>query len=139
MSERQKTCDQRIGSQLEAGIDDIRRLWESYQSGDEEGVDDLGHFHEHGLSFDYVAPGTFGDDQDQGYFRYQISYGGPSSEYRFFVNPDFTVYKVEYWFLDWYDGASRNLYGANNELMMEIFDWFNECGAVASEYDKATN
>lgn len=39
-------------------------------------------FDEYALSFDYVEPDTF-DDQDRGYFRYQISYGGPSEEVRF--------------------------------------------------------
>ena len=49
-------------------------------------IDDIGTFWEYGLALDYVAPGTF-KDQKQGYFRYQISVGGPSEEFRFYANP----------------------------------------------------
>ena len=134
---KQETCEQRVESQLESGLDDIRRLWEAYKEGEED-VEDLGNIYEYGLCFDYVAPDTFGD-QSEGYFRYQISYGGPSSEYRFYVNPDFSSYKVEYWFLDWHDGANRTLSGTDKELLMEIYDWFKECGTVESVYEKATS
>src|SRR6056297_1667106 len=62
-------------------------------------------FNEYALAFDFVAPDTF-DDQSRGYFRYQISWGGPSDEIRFYCDhgqptPDC----IEYWFLDWFDGA----------------------------------
>ena len=134
---KQETCEQRVESQLESGLDDLRRLWEAYQKGEED-VEDLGNIYEYGLCFDYVAPDTFGD-QSEGYFRYQISYGGPSSEYRFYTNPDFSSYKVEYWFLDWFDGANRTLSGTDKELLMEIYDWFKDCGTVENEYEKAKN
>lgn len=39
-------------------------------------------FNEYALCFDYVASGTF-SDQEEAYFRYQISWGGPSEELRF--------------------------------------------------------
>lgn len=63
---------------------------------------------DYGLATDYVAPETF-DDQEEGYFRFQISYGGPSEEIRFYVNPDFSVHCIEFWLLDWFDGASRDV------------------------------
>ena len=65
-------------------------------------------FNEYGLSFDYVEPNTF-NDQPEGFFRYQISWGGPSEEFRFYVNPDFSCHRIEFWFLDWWDGASRDI------------------------------
>ena len=64
---KQETCEQRGESQLESGLDDIRRLWEAYKEGEED-VEDLGNIYEYGLCFDYVAPDTFGD-QSEGYFR----------------------------------------------------------------------
>ena len=35
----------------------------------------------------------------------QISWGGPSSEFRIYVDENLNICAVEYWYLDWYDGA----------------------------------
>lgn len=128
---KQETCEERIEGQLESCLADLRKLWEAY--GDDEEGDES--FHDYGLSFDYVEPD---EESRQGYFRYQISWGGPSSEYRFYVNPDFSAHKVEYWFLDWFDGASRTLSGADEILLIEIFDWFKDCGSVEQVFNDAT-
>ena len=63
------------------------------------------YINELGLSFDYVEPNTF-NDQKEGFWRWQLSWGGPSDEFRIFVNEDNKIYKIEYWYLDWFDGAS---------------------------------
>jgi len=52
-----------------------------------------------GLCFDRVEAGTF-KDQRAGYWRWQLSWGGPSQEFRLFDNGD-----LEFWHLDWFDGA----------------------------------
>ena len=74
------------------------------------------YFHEHydlfeyvndtALSWDYVEPGTF-EDQEEGYYRLQLSWGGPSDEFRIYT----TQYAdeidvIEYHYMDWFDGAS---------------------------------
>ena len=61
-----------------------------------------------GLCFDYVEPKTF-TDQLEGYWRWQLSWGGPGDEFRIYVNPDKSVHRIEYWYLDWYDGAKVTL------------------------------
>ena len=61
-----------------------------------------------GLSFDYVAPHTF-KDQTEGYWRWQFSWGGPGDELRAFVNRDDSIHRLEYWYLDWFDGAKVNV------------------------------
>jgi len=61
----------------------IRRLWKAYQYGQED--TDEGNIYEYGLSFDYVGPGTF-NGQRRGYWRYQLSWGGPSDEFRFYCD-----------------------------------------------------
>jgi len=136
MSQTQPNCAARVDSELASTIATIRNLWESYCKGEEWCEEEETCFHEYGLSFDYVAPGTFAD-QDQGYFRYQISWGGPSDEFRFYVNPDLSCYHVEYWFLDWFDGAHRDLTGDDKALMMEVYEFFNEVGSTQAELDKA--
>ena len=57
------------------------------------------------LSWDFVEPFTFGDDQKAGYWRLQISYGGPSSEFRIYADSEKEIRKIEYWYMDWFDGA----------------------------------
>ena len=56
------------------------------------------------LAFDYVEPHTF-NDQPEGYWRWQFSWGGPSDELRGYVNEHGELHRLEYWYLDWGDGA----------------------------------
>ena len=103
---------------IEANMDEIRETM--YE-----------RFCEYGLSFDYVEPHTF-TDQAEGYLRYQISCGGPSEEIRFYVSPawhGFTMYKAEFWYLDWFDGACKNV--TDNETVKALFDHFNDCESVS--------
>ena len=56
------------------------------------------------LGFDYVEPHTW-DNQPEGYWRWQFSWGGPSDELRGYVNEHGELHRLEYWYLDWGDGA----------------------------------
>lgn len=132
----QPTCKERVSAKFRGRIKDIRKLWKMYCEDPEKSDEDLGRFDEYGLSFDYVPPGTFGD-QKHGYFRYQLSWGGPSDEFRFFTNPDFSVYLIEYWFMDWFDGARRISKGRDYDLLAEIFEDFRGCGTVKQVYQEA--
>ena len=129
-------CKDKVRSELNSRIKDLRSLWEHYCTGSEDPHPDLGEFHEYGLSVDYVAPGTFADQQ-YGYFRYQLSYGGPSDEFRFYLDDNLKCYRLEYWFLDWYDGAGITLKGRDLDLMLEIFEHFSDCGLIQAERAKA--
>lgn len=125
MDNQDKKCKDKVrsGSELSDRISDLRKLWKAEQDGNEDGVEDLGTLNEYGLCFDYVPRGTFAD-QKQGYFRYQLSTGGPADEFRFFCESvDGMPYKVEYWFLDWFDGANITLHGTQEQLLMELFDY----------------
>ena len=132
----QPTCEQRVRPALDRTLESLQSLWALYQE-DCEAYNDDGNLATYHLSFDYVPEGTF-DDQEEGYFRYQLSWGGPSDEFRFFVGPGFHPPRVEYWFLDWFDGASRRLHGAERELLEDIFQWFKDCGSVTHAYEEAT-
>jgi len=133
---QQPTCKERVTSHLRSRISDLRKLWKAEREGKEEGVEDLGTFNEYGLCFDYVAPGTF-KGQRRGYFRYQLSYGGPSDEFRFYTGAEMELDRIEYWFLDWFDGAHRVLKGRDLELLTEIFSFFKDCGSCEAELRKA--
>ncbi len=134
--EKQATCRERVQPHLDERMSDIRKLWAAHRKGDERGVEDLGTFPEYGLGFDYVAPGTF-KGQRRGYFRYQLSWGGPSEEFRFFCDENLDPVRIEFWFLDWFDGAKLTLSGRDRDLMAEIFGDFKDTGTVKQEYDRA--
>lgn len=155
----QKTCEERVDEALEQTMNDLRLLWAAYNGADcprcengylytnedteeecvycegtgrmPEEVPDLGNIYEYGLSFDYVPHDTF-NNQPQGYFRYQLSWGGPSDEFRFYVDVDYYPYNIEYWFMDWFDGAMRHPEGEDLELVKDIFGWFYEIGVTKS-------
>ena len=86
----QKTCAERIDEQWQQRREDLK---------DPEFE---------GLGFDYVEPHTF-TDQLEGYWRWQFSWGGPSDELRAFVNENKEIHRLEYWFMDWMDGAKIDL------------------------------
>ena len=77
------------------------------------------------LSWDYVEPGTF-EDQEDGYYRLQLSWGGPSDEFRIYT----TQYAdeidiIEYHYMDWFDGASINV--PVNSTSWDVCQMFLDC------------
>ena len=131
-------CKDKVRGKFTARIADIRKLWTLYTSDPEASDPDLGTFNEYGLAFDYVAPHTF-TDQRRGYWRYQISWGGPSDEFRFYADENKRPTRIEYWFMDWFDGAKVTLkQGANFDLLSEIFDDFDGMGMLDHERTRAT-
>lgn len=128
-AERKKTCEDRIDKELQSELNDLVDAWNAYQDGDRAPIN------EHGYGFDYVAPKTF-EDQDEGYFRWTTSGGGPSSEFRFYADGDFNPYKIEYRFHDWFDGAGRFLQGVDQQLLLDIFHGAFE-PLHQSEFDRA--
>tara|TARA_R110002124_G_scaffold244691_1_gene409775 strand:- start:12 stop:386 length:375 start_codon:yes stop_codon:yes gene_type:complete len=90
MTDREKKCKDLVSSE-----------WKDRQK-------DLTKEDFEGLSFDYVEANTF-DDQKEGYWRWQFSWGGPSDELRAYVNRDDSMHRLEYWYMDWFDGAKVNV------------------------------
>jgi len=117
----------------ENGVLDLDQWYEAELKDDDSIRSELYEaFTEYGLAFDYVAPGTF-RDQDQGYFRYQLSWGGPSEEFRFYVNPDLSMYHCEFWFLDWSDGAETEVPKDIAQLIYSQFEETGTCQALIAK------
>jgi len=141
-TERDEKCKDRIKAEYARTIKTLREIWEYERGPDradderEAGHPDHGPFKEYGLGFDYVAPGTF-EGQRRGYFRYQLSWGGPSDEFRFFCDERPKPVRIEYWFMDWFDGAKKVLGGADYDLLADIFDDFDDCGMVKGRMREA--
>ena len=87
-AQRQRSCADQVQEHFEDRLKDLHTL--------------------EGLCFDYVDPNTF-NNQREGYWRWQLSWGGPGDEFRIYVNPDKSVHRIEYWYMDWYDGAKVTL------------------------------
>jgi hypothetical protein len=75
------------------------------------------------LSFDFVAVDTF-ENQDRGYWRLQMSWGGPSDEFRIYVNTENVIEYIDYHYLDWFDGASVRV---RHDIIHNICEMFLEC------------
>ena len=94
----------------------IKKEWKERQQ-------DLNDPHYEALAFDYVEPHTF-TDQAEGYWRWQFSWGGPSDELRGYVNEHKELHRLEYWFLDWFDGASIMV---SDIIVLNVLEQFLEC------------
>ena len=89
-----------------------------------EGYEDFfDYVNQSGLSFDFVEAGTF-EGQSVGYWRFQMSWGGPSDEFRIYTDYDKNINYIEYWYMDWFDGASIRV---NDDIIHHICQMFLEC------------
>jgi hypothetical protein len=117
------SCEHYIDGALEIRLEELDKLMRGAAS------EMLGRLEDYALCFDYVAPGTF-QGQDEAYLLYQMSWGGPSDEFRFFVNPDLSCHRIEYWFMNWFDGAHRIC--TTNETVLRLWQWLSDIDAVAA-------
>jgi len=124
----------RARAHLKSRMEDLRDMFNRIDSEDDQVREEAyTDFSEYALAFDYVAPNTF-KGQKQGYFRYQISWGGPSEEIRYYCDENFTPYRIEFWFLDWFCGKGAKLHGKNLKLAERVWREFEECGTVEALY-----
>ena len=129
-------CKARLEENYRGRMADIRKLWAMYRKDCEASDPDLGNWNEYGLCLDYVAPGTF-NGQKRGYIRYQLSTGGPGDEFRFYLDENLELTRIEYWFLDWFDGACRKLRsGEDFRLLCDIYQDWKDCGTIEDLIEK---
>ena len=114
MQAKEKKCIDLVQSEYDFTLNKFKEAYDYFFEDEEsrkpndalEHCEDFSQYiSEYGLCFDKVEPNTF-QDQKLGYWRWQLSWGGPSDEFRIFVDEDKNIYKIEYWYLDWGDGAS---------------------------------
>jgi hypothetical protein len=136
---REASCASRWAAHKESRVIDLRLLLVAWHEGDEDRhANEIGTLSEYGLGFDYVAPGTF-TDQKEGYWRYQISWGGPSDEFRFYAGGcgEQQPHRISYAFLDWFDGHEQALAGDDLEVIHQLWTFFRDTGVTEAEYRKA--
>ena len=95
----------------------------------------------YGIAFDYVEPEfeeydprenyetdeyeKYENIKSGGYWRWQIAWGGPSYEFRFYMNhPEQEDYdSAQFWFLDWFDGAFRYAPFMGSRIWDHLSEW----------------
>lgn len=162
--ETQQTCAERVTKKCTDRMADLKALYRPYDceraelirflddqgvTPDSDRIEDEDYIRElvdekkrdYGLCIDYVAPGTF-RGQDEGYWRYQFSTGGPGDELRLYGSPSgrgqYHLYRAEYWFLDWYDVASAVLSGDKLTTAQVVWEDFQEIGLLVDTLTNAT-
>ena len=119
---REKSCLERIKESFKNRLKDLKRFMDNLSN-----EEILQEFYEYGLSFDLVEVGTF-EDQTRPYYRYQLSWGGPSAELRFYESGE-----VVYAFLDWFVGATIDV--TNNEVITWLKEDFKDMGSIDWDRD----
>jgi len=112
------TCEDRIDAALYSRAEDFIEIWNT---------EDWDGLNEYGLALDRVVHDLLymskeaRQEYEGDYFRYQISWGGPSEEIRFYPH------KIEFVFADWFDQARRDITDAKwAQSLKEYFgEWWN--------------
>lgn len=133
----QKKCKDLVQQNYQARLKDIKEAYQkndnekNIEQGDYNNFDLIEWLSEYGLSWGYVLPNTF-DNQSEGYYRWQLSWGGPSDEFRIFTDNNKNIQSVEYWYLDWFDGASIEI---DDYQVIEMIKWQLELDKFPYEYE----
>jgi len=100
--------------------------------------EDLKHYEDYydyanqlGLSFDFVDADAY-EGQSCGYWRWQLSTGGPGDEFRIFTDVKKNIDRIEYVYLDWFDGATHKIENIPAPLA-EAASWFLEFSSYDQE------
>ena len=123
---KQKKCIDLVNKNYQSRLKDLRKAYNN------QNIDLSTWLSEYGLSWDYVVPNTF-DNQEDGYYRWQLSWGGPSDEFRIYTDNKKNIQSVEYWYLDWFDGASITV---NDEEIINIIIWQLDCDLTPIEHEE---
>jgi hypothetical protein len=96
-----KTCEERIGEQLQDRLDDLRGLFRR---------EDYDEISEYPLSVEIERK-----------VRIVLSTGGPHDEFVATLHDDGSISDVEYVFMDWFDGARTRV---NDPIAEQFIDYF---------------
>ena len=115
---KQKSCEERIDDELSTRIADFKKAIESANENDGKVVED-NYTYEDMIEWINSYALAYNDDPHARAKRLELSYGGPQDYFLFYEDGT-----IEYHFLDWFDGAVRELYGEDKEIMQEIYEQY---------------
>tara|TARA_R110000824_G_scaffold182255_1_gene363132 strand:+ start:52 stop:561 length:510 start_codon:yes stop_codon:yes gene_type:complete len=131
-SKREKKCADLVHKKYQDTLKDYQGAFDYFeinenerpQNNDYESYDSFfDYVNQSGLSFDFVEAGTF-EGQNYGYWRFQMSWGGPSDEFRIYTDYNKNINYIEYWYKDWFDGASIRVH---DDVIHNLCENFLEC------------
>lgn len=99
---KQEPCAQRIGEHLQGRLEDIKDILKA--------EDQIEALNELALCYE--------DDPHYRAKKLELSTGGPADGFRFFENED----RIEYYFQDWFDGATEELEGEEYKLLSKLYE-----------------
>ena len=118
---KQKTCAELISARY------VDRLKQFDDAWNDDSIFFPQYLSENTLAFDFVKPNTF-NDQPEGYWRMQISWGGPSDEIRWYSDGEpYSYSKIMYSYMDWFDGAEIDV--STDHVWQNIFSDYYETDA----------
>ena len=119
MDRNNKTCSELIEDELKRRIEDFEQALRNYEENNYEKIEIDGYEYEDVL--DWLIDYSLGVYDDNYYRakRLELSWGGPQDYFLYFPKLE----RIEYHYLDWYDGASLVLDedGEAFKIMKEIF------------------
>jgi len=141
-TKQQPTCQDLVQEKfnnIESDYKSAREFFEEYQDateGEQIALEVLDkkrgdYFHEYEDLYDYVNQTALswdyveGEGREAGYYRLQLSWGGPSDEFRIYFDQDKEIDIIEYWYMDWFDGA--HVLVPKDSESWNICDQFLEC------------
>lgn len=91
------------------------------------------YFHEYEDLFDYVNQTALSwdyveeeDEDNPAYYRLQLSWGGPSDEFRIYpIGDTLEIDCIDYHYMDWFDGASIPVF--ENSISWDVCQMFLDC------------
>ena len=137
--ERNKTCADLVRENYQHTLKDYQTAFDYFKQDEnkrkpnqdyEHYEDFFDYVNQSGLSFDFVEANTF-EGQKFGYWRFQMSWGGPSDEFRIYTDCEKNINYIEYWFMDWFDGASIRI---NDDVIYHLCQMFLECSEHPEPY-----
>lgn len=96
----QPTCEERIDEELSHELERIREALERYET-----------------LYDCEYTEDILEVALQTRVKFLLSTGGPADGFCLTFDPEGTMVEAEYFFQDWYDGATRTLSAENSELV----------------------
>ena len=113
MNDRSKSCEERIGEELACEMERVSEALASEEAREE---------YIEGLLEVSVRPIKV---------RIGLSCGGPADGFYIYVDPvDGEIVDVEYYFANWYDGATRKLFDENKDAVIELLGYYAQSAAV---------